>query len=122
MAKHFDSKFVLDVPMVDLPTLIFSSGDAEQRARPQYFDAEHPERWFSLQQAEVLVKRLGMGLQKLGLQPNDKVLLFSTNSLYFPVLYWGVVAAGCVFTGCSPSASAAGKSSVQQCHLLGWRN
>lgn len=109
MTQRYDSKFVLDIPAIDLPTLIFSSGDAQQRARPQYFDAEHPERCFSLEQAEVLVRRLGKGLQKLGLRPNDKVLLFSSNSLYFPILYWGVVAAGGVFTGCSPAASVAGE-------------
>ncbi|KIW26349.1 uncharacterized protein PV07_09449 [Cladophialophora immunda] len=107
MAIRHDSKYKVDIPPIDLTTFIFSSGDHEQRSQPQFFDADRPHRCFSLNQAELLVKRLGKGLQNLGLRPNDKVLLYSGNSLYFPILYWGTVAAGCVFTGCSPSASVA---------------
>ncbi|OAG35043.1 hypothetical protein AYO21_10775 [Fonsecaea monophora] len=105
MATRHDSRYTVDIPPVDLATFIFSSGDREQRRRPQFFDADCPARCFSLDQAEILVKRLSKGLQDLGLGKNDKVLLYSGNSLYFPILYWGTVAAGCVFTGCSPSAS-----------------
>ncbi|KIX09206.1 uncharacterized protein Z518_00285 [Rhinocladiella mackenziei CBS 650.93] len=105
MARRYDSPYKVDIPPIDLATFIFSSGSKELRSRPQYFDADRPERCFNLRQAEVLVKRLGKGLQDLGLKPDEKVLLYSGNSLYFPILFWGVVAAGCVFTGCSPSAS-----------------
>lgn len=118
MAKQYDSKFTVEIPPVDLATFIFSSGNQQQRSRPQYFDADRPNHCFSLEQAEVLVKRLGKGLQKLGLKPNDKVLLYSSNSLYFPILYWGTVAAGCVFTGCSPTASVTGEFNNRQSHFL----
>lgn len=110
MAKRYDSQYEVDIPPVDLATFIFSSGSEEDRSRPQYFDADRPERNFSLQQAEVLVRRLGKGLLNLGLKPGEKVLLYSGNSLYFPILFWATVAAGCVFTGCSPSASVTGMS------------
>lgn len=108
MAKRYESPYKVDIPPVDLATFIFSSQTPEDRLKPQYFDADRPERCFSLHQAEILVKRLGKGLQDLGLKPNDKLLLYSGNSLYFPILFWGTVAAGCVFTGCSPSASVTG--------------
>ncbi|KAH0842472.1 4-coumarate--CoA ligase-like 7 [Fonsecaea pedrosoi] len=94
MATRHDSRYTVDIPPVDLATFIFSSGDREQRRRPQFFDADCPARCFSLDQAEILVKRLSKGLQDLGLGKNDKVLLYSGNSLYFPILYWGTVAAG----------------------------
>jgi len=109
MAKIFESPYKTPILPVDLPTFIFSSGSKADRSRPQYFDADRPERNFSLQQAEVLVKRFAKGLLDLGLKPDDKVLLYSGNSLYFPILFWGTVAAGCVFTGCSPSASVTGE-------------
>jgi len=111
MAKTYDSPYTLDIPPVDLATYIFTAGDAKSRSQPQYFDADNPSRNFSLDQAEILVRRLGKGLQDVGLKPNDKVLLYAGNSLYFPILLWGIVAAGCVFTGCSPSASVMGTSS-----------
>jgi 4-coumarate--CoA ligase len=95
----------LPIPPISVPTFIFTSGTPASRLRPQYFSADAPSRNFSLTQAEILVKRIALGLQNLGLKPNDKVLLYAGNSLWFPVLFWGVIAAECVFSGCSPGAS-----------------
>ncbi|KAF9781430.1 hypothetical protein IL306_014049 [Fusarium sp. DS 682] len=105
MPLVYKSALELEIPHVDLATFIFSSGTPASRSQPQYFDAENPAVNFSLAQAEGLVKRWAKGLQDLGLTINDKVLLCSGNSLYFPIFFWGVVASGCVFTGSSPSSS-----------------
>jgi 4-coumarate--CoA ligase len=37
-----------------------------------------------------------------GLQPGDRVLLFSGNNLYYPVAFLGILMAGGVFTGANP--------------------
>lgn len=95
----------IPIPSISVPTFIFNSGTPQSRAQAQYFDADCPSNNFSLAQAELLVKRIALGLQKLGLKPDDKVLLYAGNSLWFPVLLWGVIASGCVFSGCSPGAS-----------------
>lgn len=108
MSEILESPYKVAVPPVDLATFVFTGLSEDERSQPQYFNAEQPEQSFSLNQAKVLVKRLALGLRNLGLQPNDKVLLYAGNSLYFPVLFWGTVAARCVFTGCSPSASVTG--------------
>ncbi|CVL03623.1 related to 4-coumarate--CoA ligase [Fusarium proliferatum] len=105
MAQVHKSPFELEIPNVDLATFIFSSGTRDSRSQPQYFDAENPALNFSLEQAEGWVKQWAKGLQDLGFRTNDKVLLYSGNSLYFPIVFWGVVASGCAFTGCSPSSS-----------------
>ncbi|KAF4996270.1 hypothetical protein FDECE_12514 [Fusarium decemcellulare] len=104
MEQVYESKYSVDIPVVDLPTFIFSAS-IRTRSQPQYFDADNPSTNFSLEQAEKWVKRWAKGLQDLGLKPNDKVLLYSGNSLYFPVLFWGTIASGSVFTGCSPTSS-----------------
>lgn len=109
MAQVHKSPFELEIPNVDLATFIFSSGTRDSRSQPQYFDAENPALNFSLEQAEGWVKQWAKGLQDLGFRTNDKVLLYSGNSLYFPIVFWGVVASGCAFTGCSPSSSVEGK-------------
>jgi acyl-CoA synthetase (AMP-forming)/AMP-acid ligase II len=103
----------LDIPVTDVASYVFSSGDAISRKAPQYFDAANPVRHYSLEEAEVMVKRFAKGLQALGLQPDDKVLLFSANGLFSTIAIWGTLAARCVFTGVSPSASTFGKS----CHI-----
>lgn len=113
------SPYQLDIPPIDIATFVFRGVDEAARAQPQYFNADRPEQNFSLQEAELLVKRVALGLQQqVGLRPNDKVLLYSGNSLYFPVLFWATVAARCVFSGCSPSASVSGMVSFQSSYLV----
>lgn len=102
------SPLSINVPVIDLASYVFSTGTPESRGIPQYYDAESPSQNFSLEQAEVRVKQLAKGLQKFGLRPGDRVLLFSSNRLFFPIVLWGVPAAGCVFTAIAPSASALG--------------
>jgi acyl-CoA synthetase (AMP-forming)/AMP-acid ligase II len=102
------SPFSINIPIIDLASYVFSSGTTESRGIPQYYDAESPSQNFSLEQAEIRVKQLAKGLQTLGLQPGDRVLLFSSNRLLFPIVLWGVAAARCVFTAIAPSASALG--------------
>jgi 4-coumarate--CoA ligase len=49
------------------------------------------------------MKRLAKFLLDLGLTEDDKVLLYSGNDVYFPILFWGAVASGCIFTPCTCS-------------------
>ncbi|KAJ0422244.1 hypothetical protein BJY00DRAFT_322706 [Aspergillus carlsbadensis] len=95
----------IDIPITDVASFVFNSRTSTSREIPQYFDAVNPAKNFSLAQAEGYVKQIATGLQALGLQPNDKVLLYSHNSLFFPVLLWAVLAGRFVFTAAAPSAS-----------------
>lgn len=105
-----ESPCQVHIPHTDVASFVFNSGTASSRESPQYFDAASPSKCFSLAQAEVWVKQFAKGLQDLGLGADDKILLFSENRLDFPVLLWGVLAARCVFTAASPSASLRGES------------
>lgn len=108
---EYVSPYNIDIPTTDLTSFIFPPVREKWFDSPQYFDADNPADHFSLNEAELLVKRAAQGLQRLGLRKNEKVLLFSGNQLYFPVVIWATVAAGCVFTGCNPSASLQGRDS-----------
>lgn len=99
----------LDIPVTDIASFVFSSGNSQSRKVPQYFSADSPSQCYSLSEAETYVKQISKGLLNLGLQPDDKVCLFSSNNLYFPVLFWAVVAARCVFTSVNPGASETGE-------------
>lgn len=107
--KMIESPHQVQIPHTDVVSFVFSSGTPSKRESPQYFDAESPSKCYSLAQAELWVKQFAKGLQTIGLQPGDKVLFYSSNHLYFPVLLWGVLAARCVFTAASPTASEGGK-------------
>ncbi|KIW88205.1 uncharacterized protein Z519_11316 [Cladophialophora bantiana CBS 173.52] len=100
-----ESPYSVSIPLVDVNSFVFSSGTPSSRQAPQYFDAARPAKCFSLADAEGYVKQVGQGLQKLGLQAGDRVLLYSNNRLYFPIVLWATIAAGCIFTAASPTAS-----------------
>lgn len=105
-SRIYESPYQADVPGVDLMTYIFNS--PTDHKKPLYFDADNPSVNYSLEQAQVWVKRWAKGLQDFGLRPDEKVMVFSGNSVYFPILLWGILASGCVFTGCSPGSSVDG--------------
>jgi len=100
----------LEFPGIDIPSYIFKHPNPNNKHVSQYFDATNPTHRFDLAEAELLVKRFAKGLQRLGLQPQDRVLLYSPNQLYSPIVLWGVLAAQCVFTGAAPTASVYGWS------------
>lgn len=112
-----ESPYKIKIPATDIFSYVVSSGDSISRKSPQYFDASAPSSNLSLEDAEVMAKRFGKGLQDLGLQKQEKVLLCSPNTLFFPVILWGVTAAGGVFTGCSPTASVYGEILASE-HIL----
>ncbi|PYH81914.1 acetyl-CoA synthetase-like protein [Aspergillus uvarum CBS 121591] len=103
---EIESPISVAIPATDLFSYITSAGTAISRKSPQYFDATAPDVSYTLEDAELMVKQFGCGLQKtMRLRKQDKVLLYSGNDLLFPIVVWGVTAAGGVFTGASPSAT-----------------
>ncbi|RAH76351.1 acetyl-CoA synthetase-like protein, partial [Aspergillus japonicus CBS 114.51] len=103
---EIESPMSVEIPPTDLFSYITSGGTPISRQSPQYFDATAPTANYTLQDAELMAKRFGYGLQKvMQLRKQEKVLLHSGNDLLFPIVVWGVTAAGGVFTGASPSAS-----------------
>ncbi|EMD63968.1 hypothetical protein COCSADRAFT_172195 [Bipolaris sorokiniana ND90Pr] len=107
MGRIHRSRYTVDIPEVDLLTFVFRAKSASFRRKPQYIDAFRPERHYSLVEGEGFAMRIGLGLRQLGLKTDDKVSLFSSNNLFFPILFWGVIAADCVFTAVSPTATEA---------------
>jgi acyl-CoA synthetase (AMP-forming)/AMP-acid ligase II len=108
------SPLTVHIPPTDVASFVFASGTPESRAALQYFDAAAPSsKCYSLAEAKVFTKQIAKGLQdRAGLEPDDKVLLFSGNCLFFPVLLWGVLAGGVVFTAAAPVASVSGTLTV----------
>ncbi|KAF3941264.1 S-dihydroxybenzoyltransferase [Dactylella cylindrospora] len=98
----------IDIPDVDLLTWLFGSYDAPLSNDPIYLDTEKPdEKYVTMHQYRSLVKRLSAGIKnKLRLKPQDKLLVFSGNNIYFPILLMGIVGAECVFTGANPTYTA----------------
>ncbi|KAJ6788069.1 hypothetical protein PWT90_02516 [Aphanocladium album] len=92
----------VDIPSVNVAEYIFGSGQT-LTDKPIWTNADDTSKSLSLRQALVWVKRLGAGLQKLGLKRGDAVMMCSTNHIFVPVVYLGIVGSTCVFTGANPA-------------------
>lgn len=102
------SQYKIDIPNCNFADLVFGSpnGPLERAHQPSFLDAKDAERRFLTRaQFRQWSKRLAAGLRAHGLQTGDRVLLFSTNNLFFPVVYMGVIMAGGIFTGANPNYS-----------------
>lgn len=109
----------LDIPFTDLLTWLYpSEADVAHLASPPrtrtptssdrpdsapiFHDAADTS--ISLNSAQLLswIKRLGLGLRRLGIQKGDVVLIMSTNHIFVPVVYLGAPGFGHVFSGVNP--------------------
>ncbi|PGH13539.1 hypothetical protein AJ80_06289 [Polytolypa hystricis UAMH7299] len=99
------SRWTIPIPDASLPTVLFTSPTHPQsKTRQAYIDASRPDtHYFTPHDFRLWSQRFAAGLQKSGLKPGDRVLLFSSNDLFFPVAFMGVIMAGCIFTGANPT-------------------
>ncbi|KZM20837.1 4-coumarate--CoA ligase [Ascochyta rabiei] len=98
------SRWNIPVAPVSLPTFIFDSPHGELPKTAAYLSAVEPDKHFlSLDDYRLYAKRLASGLRRAGLQPGERVLLFSGNTLFFPSVIMGVIMAEGVFTGANPT-------------------
>ncbi|KAL6273675.1 hypothetical protein ACE6H2_024367 [Prunus campanulata] len=55
-------------------------------------------------QLKSLVSKLAHALLNLNIKKNDVVLIFSPNSIHFPVCFFSIVAIGAIATTCNPQS------------------
>ncbi|CAJ2503332.1 Uu.00g107260.m01.CDS01 [Anthostomella pinea] len=98
------SRFQALIPNCSLQQWVFGSSFDALSDDPQFIDPDRPETHV-LTRADYRLwsKRIALGLQKAGLKPGGRVLLFSGNTLFTPIVFMGVLMAGGIFTGANPS-------------------
>ncbi|KAK4544179.1 hypothetical protein LTR36_004389 [Oleoguttula mirabilis] len=98
------SPFTLDLlpKTTDVLSYVFPSGK-QPSEKAIWIDANNTSKSLSPRQLLYWVKRLGVGLDRLGVKQNEAVMMYSSNHIFVPVLYLGVAGSGRVFTGCNPA-------------------
>lgn len=98
------SRWSAPIPDCSIQKWVFGSSFDPLSNRPQFIDPERPDTHF-LTQADYRLwsKQVAVSLRKAGLRTGDRVLLFSGNNIFSPVIFMGVLMAGGVFTGANPS-------------------
>lgn len=103
MNTTFRSRWAIPLPEVSFPDYIFKDASTSLSHKPLFVDADHPDSVFLTQESfRLWSKRLGAGLKANGLRPGDRVLLFSANDIFFPVVFMGIIMAGGIFTAGNP--------------------
>ncbi|KAF7956266.1 hypothetical protein EAE96_005186 [Botrytis aclada] len=96
------SRWHLAIPPVSLPSYLFTSSTHPLPDKSAFIDAANTAHFLTHSDFRLYSQRLAAGLIKNGLQPGDRVLLFSSNNLFFPVVIMGIIMAGGIFTGANP--------------------
>ncbi|KAJ8067845.1 hypothetical protein OCU04_003438 [Sclerotinia nivalis] len=96
------SRWQITIPPVTLPTYLFTSPTYPLPEKPTFINAADPSHFLTHSKFRLYSQRLAAGLIKNGLKPGDRVLLFSGNNLFFPVVLVGIIMAGGIFTGANP--------------------
>ncbi|KAI2605985.1 acetyl-CoA synthetase-like protein [Hypoxylon fragiforme] len=98
------SRWTAPIPKCSLQQWVFESSFGALSNEPQFIDPDRPETHFiTKSDFRLWSKRFALGLVRAGLKPGDRVLLFSGNSLFFPVVFMGILMAGGIFSGANPS-------------------
>jgi 4-coumarate--CoA ligase len=102
----YKSQWHVDIPKCSLPTLVFKNPrETLDDKKPCFLDAGRPEsRYFTPSTYRLWCQRFALGLQRSGkFGRGDRLLLFSGNDLFYPVVFMGVIMAGGIFTGANPN-------------------
>lgn len=102
----YKSRWRVDIPQCSLPTLVFKSPTEPLDDKKSCFlDAARADTHFFTQSTYRLwCQRFALGLQRSGkFEEGDRLLLFSGNDLFYPVVFVGVIMAGGIFTGANPN-------------------
>ncbi|KAL2869275.1 acyl--CoA ligase [Aspergillus lucknowensis] len=101
----FKSRWQIDVPDTHLASLLFKSPIHPLSQTHRCFsEAARPDsHYFTTHDFRLWCQRFAAGLRRSGLQKGDRVLLFSGNDIFFPVVFLGLIMAGGIFTGANPT-------------------
>ncbi|OJD16528.1 hypothetical protein AJ78_03305 [Emergomyces pasteurianus Ep9510] len=99
------SRWSIPIPNASLLTVVFKSPTHPLSQTKRCFsDANRPDtHFFTVHEYRLWCQRFAAGLRKSGLKPGDRVLIFSSNDLFYPVAFMGIIMAGGVFTGANPT-------------------
>ena len=98
----------IDIPEVDILTHLFDSGESLSDD-PLWINAADTSQYLSPRTALQWIKRLAIGLDRLGIGRSEVVMIVTPNHIFVPVAYLGVVGSCRVFSGANPAYSADGK-------------
>lgn len=97
----------LQIQETDLLTYLFPPGQPVSD-KPLWIDASNPANSLSPSQMLCWIKRLAIGLDRIGCAAGQAVLIYTPNHLLVPAAYMGIVGSGRIFSGANPAYTEPG--------------
>ena len=103
-SSYVKSRWQASIPRCSLPHFVFGAPqDNIESEKKLVIDAARPQdRSLTLAEYRSLSVRVAVGLQRLGVQPKDRILCISSNALTYSSLLMGTIMAGCIFVPGQP--------------------
>jgi acyl-CoA synthetase (AMP-forming)/AMP-acid ligase II len=101
----------VEIPHTDVLTYLFPPG-SKPSEDPIWLDAADPENSLSPRQLLSWVKRLAIGLDRLGIRDQEAVMILTPNHIFVPAAYLGIVGSRRIFSAGNPIYTVSGKSSL----------
>ncbi|KAI5467167.1 hypothetical protein BGZ63DRAFT_19284 [Mariannaea sp. PMI_226] len=94
------SRFSVPVPNCSIQQWVFGSPSGPLPDKKAWIDPDRPDTHFlTYTEGRLLAKRLAVGLIEAGLKEGDRLLVYSGNSIFYPIAAMGVWMAGGIFSG-----------------------
>ena len=103
----------LNIPEQDVLTYIFGSGDSLPEC-PLWINAANSDSYLSLRTGLQWIKRLAIGLDRLGVEKGDVLMMISPNHIFVPIAYLGAVGSGRIFSGANPLYTVDGREDLHR--------
>lgn len=103
----------LNIPGQDVLFYLFGHNDDSSLShRPLWINVAGPDTHLSTRTAVQWIKRLAIGLDRLGLKRGDVLMMVSPNHIFVPVAYLGAVGSGRIFSGANPLYTVDGREDL----------
>ncbi|KIX99137.1 uncharacterized protein Z520_04713 [Fonsecaea multimorphosa CBS 102226] len=101
----YKSDWTVAIPECSLPTFLFKSPTAPLGSKRAFSEAARPDtHCLTRDQFRLWAQRFALGLQRSKhFRKGDRILLFSGNDFFVPVVFMGVLCAGGIFSGANPT-------------------
>ncbi|KAK4492709.1 hypothetical protein RD792_003529 [Penstemon davidsonii] len=93
--------FVPKNPNLSMVSFLFRNSSS-YADKPALIDS-HTGKILNFSNFKSMVSNVAQGLTQLGIKKNDVVLIFSPNTIQFPISFFGIIATGAIATTANPS-------------------
>jgi acyl-coenzyme A synthetase/AMP-(fatty) acid ligase len=98
----------LDIPKVNLLHYLFPDNEPVSET-PIWIESKDPSHHLTPKTLLQWVKRLAIGLDRIGSKTGEVVMIYTPNHIFVPVAYLGIVGSKRIFSGANPAYTLSGQ-------------